>query len=188
MDEQALLAALRVQDESALAYAIKHFGGYVAAVVRNTLGTQATAEDVEELVSDVFVALWKNAPRFRESTSFKPWLAVVARNTSLKWCRTAHPLESLNDDVAATVAAARSTIDDEVLHSIMQHAQQEQLHEALCQLEPQDRQLFERHYLKDESIGSIARQTGMNRSTIKSRLFRNRRKLKEHLSQGGNLQ
>ena len=223
MNEQELLADLRANDETALERVIEHFGGYVAAVVRNALGSQATAEDIEELVSDVFVALWKNASRLREGTSLKPWLAVVARNAALKWCRTAHhcvPLSALGDTVAATKAtmgtlgtlgklgtpstagamgalgaagtrgasaATGAMNDDEVVLSLLENARHEQLHEALRTLAPQDRELFERHYLKDESIGSIANQTGMNRSTIKSRLFRNRQKLKRQLSQGGNL-
>jgi RNA polymerase sigma-70 factor (ECF subfamily) len=177
VDERELLAQLRMKNERALKQAIQHFSGYVAAVVRNTLGSQATAEDVEELISDVFVALWKNAPRLREDTSFKPWLAVVARNASLKWTRTAHSTEPLSDDVAATAVG-----DDDVVHSLLEREQQEQLFRALCELAPHEQHLVERHYLADESIGSIAQRTGMNQSTIKSQLFRSRKKLRNKLS------
>ncbi|MDR1422879.1 MAG: hypothetical protein LBI64_08480, partial [Coriobacteriales bacterium] len=88
--DRRLLKALRKGDRQALERAIDEYGGYVAAVVRHTLDDargQLRSEDCEELVSDVFVALWRTAPRLRADSRLKPWLAVVARNQALNWAR-----------------------------------------------------------------------------------------------------
>ena len=64
------------------------YAPYVAGVIKRVLGNLGTQEDLEELSSDVFVALWRQAPSLREDTSLKLWLGVVARNQGLKHLRS----------------------------------------------------------------------------------------------------
>ena len=58
-DDQKILRGLKRQDSAALEAAIRRYSGYVAAVIGNQLGSFAAGEDIEELASDVFVALWQ---------------------------------------------------------------------------------------------------------------------------------
>lgn len=79
-----LLLRLRDKDQSALALAIRQYSKYVAAVVKKTLGPMGTPQDLEELTSDAFAALWENAEKLRDDSDLKYWLAVVARNASIR--------------------------------------------------------------------------------------------------------
>ena len=60
--EQKLLEALRTQEPWGLEAAINRYAPYVAGVIKRVLGNLGTQEDLEELSSDVFVALWRQAP------------------------------------------------------------------------------------------------------------------------------
>ena len=59
--EQKLLEALRTQEPWGLEAAINRYAPYVAGVIKRVLGNLGTQEDLEELSSDVFVALWRQA-------------------------------------------------------------------------------------------------------------------------------
>ena len=85
--DRKLLAALRAREPQGLEEAIGRYSPYVAGVLRKVLGQLGTQEDLEELSSDVFVALWQSAEGLREDSDLKLWLGVVARNRALKHLR-----------------------------------------------------------------------------------------------------
>ena len=86
--DRKLLAALQAQNPQGLEDAIHRYSPYVAGVIRRVLGQLGTREDLEELSSDVFVALLKSAGTLREDSNLKLWLGVVARNRALKHLRS----------------------------------------------------------------------------------------------------
>lgn len=79
-----ILTRLRDRDQAALETAIRRYSGYVAAVVKKTLGDDCARQDIEELTADAFVALWANAGKLRDDSDLKYWLAIVVRNASLR--------------------------------------------------------------------------------------------------------
>ena len=60
MTEEKLLEGLKQQKSEALEALILQYNRYVAAVIAVILGTSCCREDVEELASDVFVAVWNH--------------------------------------------------------------------------------------------------------------------------------
>lgn len=178
MTDFELIAGLKRGDPAALEAAMDRYGGYVMAVVQHTLGASAAEEDKEELVSDAFVTLWRKANALAPDSRLKTWLAVVARNAALNRLRALRPGEELQEDLMATDGA-------EVSAPVERREQAELLRQAVDGLPVEDKALFLRHYYGHQSIPDIAQQTGMNASTIKSRLHRGRRALKDSLLQKG---
>ncbi|MDR0347036.1 MAG: sigma-70 family RNA polymerase sigma factor, partial [Coriobacteriales bacterium] len=158
-NQQVLLKALRRRDVHALEAVIDEYGGYVMAVALHTLGSLGNRQDAEEIVSDVFVALWKNAAKLAPDSNLKPWLAVVARNTSLKRLRTLKPVQSFDaqtDEVLATLAVLQSASYDEPGAS---DETDEQMTDVLFEgLSSIDRELLQRHYGEEQSISDIAQE------------------------------
>ena len=89
-----ILTRLRDRDQAALETAIRRYSGYVAAVVKKTLGDDCARQDIEELTADAFVALWANAGKLRDDSDLKYWLAIVVRNASLRRRQTPRPLRA----------------------------------------------------------------------------------------------
>ena len=56
------------------------FYGYVYIIVKNGVSSHITDEDVEEIISDVFVAIWKNSDNLSATTDLKAYLAGTAKN------------------------------------------------------------------------------------------------------------
>lgn len=59
IEDTDLLRRLRRKSAGALEEAVRQYGAYVMAVIRNRSRDVLTAEDQEEIASDVFVSLWR---------------------------------------------------------------------------------------------------------------------------------
>lgn len=83
IDEQKLLHKLKKKDRGSLEKIIKRYTPYVSAVVYHTIGGAAAYEDIEEVISDAFIALWKNAAAIdEEKGSMRSYLGAIARNAA----------------------------------------------------------------------------------------------------------
>lgn len=167
-----LLARLREKDPSALELAIHRYSAYVAAVIRKTLGTAGTAQDIEELSSDAFVALWENAGKLQDDSDLKYWLAVVARNATIKYRAKLNDNPPLEDNLI---------FDGDPAGPMEQEEQNRLVRRAVDGMEPVDREVFLRHYFWHQSVHEIADEMSKNQSAIKSRLARGREKLRKVL-------
>lgn len=85
MDENSALRALCMRDEGALGWFIDRYTAYVATIVNNMLLPRLAASDAEEVVADVFLALWHNAANIR-SGGVRAYLGAIARNKSRDPC------------------------------------------------------------------------------------------------------
>ena len=63
MDERVLLKKLKNKSEKALEETIQKYTAYVTTIIKEIVNTRATAEDIEELVADTFIALWSTSER-----------------------------------------------------------------------------------------------------------------------------
>ncbi len=177
MDEKTLTAALRKGERRALDRAMERYTAYLSAVVRRTLGSAGSAQDVEELVSDAFLALWRHREDLR-GESVKPWLAAVARNRAVDWLRSSRPASlPLEDRADAAVPGPEDEVERRTFAA--------ELFAAVEDLPEPDRALVEGYYYEGRKLKDLAKTLGLPAATAKTRLFRARQKLKETLTKGG---
>lgn len=179
MEEQKLAQRLRQGDRFALNRAMDAYTSYLSSVVWRAMGPAATAQDVEEVVSDAFLALWRHREELVPEKGVKSWLAAVARNRAIDRLRSS-PLPSLPLDAAEE--AASGTSPDQELEQRMSAAR---LWAAVEQLGPPDDVLVTRFYYEGDKLKDIAAGLGLSVPAAKTRLCRARRKLKVILTEGG---
>ncbi len=167
-----MLKRLQKGDESALTWFIDRYGGYVYTVIRSISGPD---EGAEELSSDVFFALWQSAGQLR-GESIKPWLAAVARNMAK------HRLTGREDALPLEEGLADPL---DVEREVEQREQKRLVNEALLAMPHPDREIFYRYYYFYQPVKDIAAALDMNPATVKTRLHRGRKQLKDKLTQGG---
>lgn len=177
MTERELLRALRRGDTRAVEAAIDLCGAYVAAVIHNQLGRLSSPEDVEELSSDVFLALWQNREKLR-GDSLRPWLGTVARNRARSHLRKLGELTVPEDELLTVATDCTETLASE-------RERRRTLARAVSELGEPDGEIFVRRYYYNQSIPNIAAETGLHPENIKTRLRRGREKLKAILEKGG---
>lgn len=83
---KCLITIGATQDKSAFVALFKHFTPRVISFLKQ--GGQIPTETAEELVQEVMIKVWRNAPSFSaEQASASTWIYTIARNTRIDWLR-----------------------------------------------------------------------------------------------------
>ncbi len=171
MTEEGLLNSLKKHRPGSLERAIEIYTPYVSVIVYNIIGAAMTKEDVEEAVSDVFIALWRSAHRLDgKKGTLRSYLGAAARSCAVKKLRELRPHDCLDDNTADMCRGTAREIEE--------REEYETLISLIKTLGEPDSEIFLRHYWYGESTAQIAAVTGVNRSTITTKLQRGRSKLK----------
>ncbi len=172
-----LAARLRLGDTAALEEAMDRYAAYAAKIIAAYIGRTLPPEDLEEVLSDVFVNLWNG--RARIEGEIRPYLAAIARNAARQKLRTFRPADALPEDWSPPDGAP---LPQEQLERWERSAS---LHQAVDALPGEDRALFIRFYYLEQTVDEIAAATGQKPATLRVRLHRGRKRLKEFLQKRG---
>jgi RNA polymerase sigma-70 factor (ECF subfamily) len=178
MTEEKLLHRLRRHKQDALEALIGQYNNYVCAVIINTLGQNFSQEDVKEIASDVFLAVWDHADAIHLG-KLKAYLGTAARNKSKDFRRKQQTLPMDLDEVPALTDG--KTPESQLLRQ----EQQELVRKAVLELPQPDREIFLRYYYYLQTSAQIAEAMGMEDSTVRGRLMRGRNHLKQMLLKEG---
>ena len=151
------------------------FARHHARVYRFTLrliGSEAAAED---LTSDVFLAVWRQAHRFEARSSVTTWLLAIARYKALAELRR-RP-ETSSDEASAETS---DPADDPEASFEIKH-RGEILRNCLTRLSPPHREIIDLVYYHEKSVHEAAEILGIPGNTVKTRMFHARKKLSELL-------
>lgn len=180
-DDLKLIQGLKKQDENALNICINRYQSYVSYIVANIIGESLPNEDKEEIIVDVFLSIWNHADSIDTSisSSLKPYIGTIARNKSRNRLRSLvkHNTICLDDEIVVDKNDFTEDLINKELNEI--------LLETINMLNQDERVCFLKYYYYEKSIRVISKETGINESTIKSKLSRGRNKLKELLERRG---
>lgn len=178
MTDKELIDAMAAGDEKALYEISRAFSAYVCTVIRNTSNGLLSAQDTEELCSDVFFNLWNHRERLDIDIGLKPYLSVCARNAAKNRLRALkQPHEDIDElDFASDIDIERAAELNAMMRCIDR---------ALSELSEEDRTVFLRYFFYGEKTAVIAKAEGIGESTVRSKLSRTKKKLREYLKQRG---
>ena len=148
------------------------------AIIRNRSRGVLTAEDQEEIASNVFLSLWRGAKGITRG-QLRPWLGAVARNRTTDAMRRKQVFVPLEDDTPVLLG--------ELWERMYETQRCEAVQKALLALSDEDREIFYRFYDLAQTTAQIAEDLHLNASTVRSRLLRGRQTLRKQLCKGGML-
>jgi len=128
----------------------------------------------DDLLSDVFLDVWRKATSFERRSSVSTWLLAIARHKALSARRRRSDVE-LNAELASTVA---DPADNPEL-VLQKKNREELLRHSLARLSPEHGEVIDLTYYHGKSIKEIADIIGINEATVKSRTFYARKRLAE---------
>jgi len=135
------------------------------------VGSEALAED---LLSEVFLDVWRQADRFEGRSSVSTWLMSIARYKALS-ARRVRTEDELTEEIVAAIA---DTSDDPEA-ALQEKDRGELLRQALTHLSREHREIIDLVYYHERSIAECAEIVGIPAATVKTRMFYARRKLAE---------
>ena len=172
-----LIKRLNKHDHTAFEEIVHKYLPLVSTVVYNIGESKLTKEDMEEVISDVFVTLWRNTDKIIEG-KLKGYLCSIARTKTLDklYYIKEPPLDidnlQLEDDFYVEgIAEANETA--------------EVLQQLISEIPEPDREILIRYYYYRQTAPQIAEKLRMKLPTVKSKLKRTREKLRRKLTERG---
>jgi RNA polymerase sigma-70 factor (ECF subfamily) len=124
----------------------------------------------EDLLSEVFLDVWRQAGRFQCRSSVSTWLMSIARHKALSAVAGGR---ILNWTKKSGATVADPTDDSEV--ALQQNDRNELLRRALTRLSPEHRQVVDLVYYHEKSVDEVAHILDVPPATVKSRMFHARK-------------
>jgi RNA polymerase sigma-70 factor (ECF subfamily) len=146
---------------------------FILRLVRN----EATAED---LVSEVFLDVWRQAGKFEGRSAASTWMLSIARFKALSALRRKSEQE-LDDAMAETIVDDA----DDPQASLQKKDTGDVLRQAISTLSAEHREIIDLVYYHEKSVEEVAQIVGIPEATVKTRMFYARKKLGELLKQQG---
>jgi RNA polymerase sigma factor (sigma-70 family) len=174
-DDELLAIRCQLGEAAGFEDLIARWHGPLWGFVRRLMGDDDAAR---EILQDIWLRVIRGIPRLRDGSKLRAWLFGIARRTLMdrlrdQYARTrALDLEVDVDEIPTEPPA--DEIDD-----------WDGLERALEQLPLLDREAITLFYLQELSLNEIAEALKVPVGTVKSRLFRGRRLLRQRMSEGG---
>jgi RNA polymerase sigma-70 factor, ECF subfamily len=130
----------------------------------------------EDLLSDVFLDVWRQAAKFEARSSVSTWLLAIARYKGLSARRRRIDAE-FGEEVAVIIA---DPADNPEL-VLQKKNQAELVRQSLARLSPEHGEIIDLVYYHGKSVREVAEIVGVAAATVKTRMFYARKKLAELL-------
>ena len=179
--EHNLIQAARNGDQAAFGELVQQYQKRVFALAVRMCPTPELAE---EAAQEAFLAAWQGLPFFRGDSAFATWLYRLTSNACVDLLRkeNRHQGPSLDDEtVSAEVPDPTPTPEK----AVEQQELRRQIEAGLQTLSPEHREVLILREIQQLSYDEIA-VLSLDLGTVKSRINRGRRQLREFLLKQGN--
>jgi len=149
-------------------------------VFRFVLRLMRDQSAAEDLISEVFLDVWRQAGQFEGRSAVSTWMLAIARFKALSALRR-RPDEALDE---ATAAAIEDPSDDPEI-SLEKKDKGVMIRKCLAGLSAEHREIIDLVYYHERSVEEAAAIVGVPENTVKTRMFYARKKLAELLKAAG---
>lgn len=157
---------------------MENYSNYISTIIRNSY-IELSSEDIEEVLLDVFLTLWKNQEKLDINKSMSAYISGITKNLikyKYRQCKENQNIEEYEEKLI-------DSLNIEIM--ILQNERQNVIAEELEKIKQEDKEIFIEYYYDDKSIKEISKIFNMSESKIKSKLFRVRKRLNKVLKKRG---
>ena len=148
-------------------------------------------QDAEDMAQEAFLKVWRALPDYRWESRFSVWLYRIVSNVCLDWLRrqAKRPTVSLSVEDDEGEEAERELPDGRQSPErlLEQKLTREAVQRGLETLPDEQRQILLLREIRGLSYEEIGQALALEPGTVKSRLFRARKKLADWLVRDGNI-
>ena len=177
-DDAQLIQRVLEGDDTAFSVLVRKYQKPVHALVWRKIGDFHIAEDITQ---DTFLKAYQKLSTLKKPQRFASWLYVIATNDCKMWIRKKRLSTQSLEDINST-ALEGATYSGYVIAENEQEtaeAQREVVKKLLAKLQESERTVITLHYLGGMTYKEISEFLGVSVGTIKTRVYRARRRLKK---------
>ena len=166
MQQEKWIQKIRAGDQAAFQ---EFYDAYAGAAIRTASVITRNREMAKDAVQETFIRVYRQIGSFNPDLPFDPWFYRILTNECLRLMKKESPLSTIEtheNDPSLTEESFDQLTD---------------LYEVIQALDDHHRIPLILKYIKGFTEKEIADILGLNQNTVKSRLFKGRKRLKEHL-------
>ena len=175
--DEALIGTIAAGDRRAMQALYARHNVRIYRFVLRLTNDSSLAEDI---VSEVFIDVWRGAQGFKAKSRVSTWMLAIARHKALSALRRRSD-EQLDEDTAAVIADpaddAETTANTRDRSAIVQ--------QCLPQLSALHREVLDLVYYHEKSVNEVAEIVGAPANTVKTRMFYARKRMQALLEAPG---
>ncbi len=157
---------------------MQNYTPYIYTIIKNKNSNLAN-EDIEEIISDVFLAVWKNREKLDIDKEMSSYLVGITKNLYNKKIRNKNNTTDITN-------YENSLFETEDIETKVESTQREKAIMLLVNdMKKEDKNIFTLYYYNSRSMKDIANILNISENKVKSRLFRIRNKIKRYLEKRG---
>jgi len=167
--DEALVRGIAQGDKRAMQVLFARHNVRVFRFIVRLLGDSAPAED---LVSEVFLDVWRKAHQFEGRSQVSTWLLGIARYKALTHLRR-RTVDQLDEEAAHAIEDPADSP-----YSVLEKKDEGVLlRKALTQLSPAHREIIDLTYYHERSMGEVSEILQIPEATVRTRMFYARKHL-----------
>ncbi len=175
LDSQLVKHALQ-GDKNAFATLVRKYEKPIYNFAYRMIGD---AEEAKDTTQEVFIKVWSSLKSFKPEYKFSSWLYAIATNNCIDRLKKRKPPQPLDHELESTEHIEKNFEQKEV---------QQEVQSALLNLQPKYRAVLILKYLKDFSIAEIGKTMNLPVNTVKVRLHRGRKLLRDVVSEANRIE
>ena len=155
------------------------FYGYVYIIVKNGVSIYLTDEDIEEITSDVFIAVWNNSKEISNTIDIKAYLSGTAKNI----IKNKYRKNEINFSISEY---EEKMIDNSNLEKQAEENEQSIIiKNTLKTLKKEEYTVFIMFYYENRTTKEIAEHLNCTDGKVKVIIHKIKKKIKRNLEDGG---
>ena len=174
-DERELIERCRTGDDTAFAELVDRYKDLVYGLIYRMVGDRGLADD---LAQDVFLKVHRGLPYFRGEARLSTWIFRIVQNVCVQARSGRPPHVPLDDGIGGDRPPRQFGSEDRAFDSL---EDRDRLDKALARLPPNYRMLVVAHYIKGVQYEALAEALNLPLGTVKTHLYRAKRRLRELL-------
>lgn len=179
-DDDILVAQFKAGDRNAFGKIMEKYHARMFSYVKRYVNIN---EDIQDIVQDIFIKVFKALPNWEPRASFQTWLYTIAKNRCIDHFRahsrrTTYSLDDEEEQIERPIATGLRSNPERVAR---EKEIGRYIRDALVQLSPKQRDVFILYHYEDLQIKEIAEVLGISEGTVKVHHHRAMNKLKDIL-------
>lgn len=161
-----------------LAKIVNDYTNYIFMIIKNITKDILSDEDIEELISDVFLVVWKNKEKLEKDMPLKPYIAGVSKNIAknkLRENKTSYNSLETEDEI-------KSSMD---VNEMLESKEEFEIISNELQKLGDDSKIFTMFYYEGKKTKQIANILGYTEFNVSTKLHRIKKKIKQALENRG---
>lgn len=178
MDDSKLIKAYLVDNKLDIRQIVNEYSSYIFIIVKNMTKDLISDEDIEEIISDVFLVVWKNQNKLKKDMPLKPYISGVTKNVVKSKLRN-------NKNLCSLLKLEDNVKSDFNVISVLESMEESEIISNELDKSPIDSKIFIMFYYQGMKVKEIAKKLEYTEFNINTKLHRIRKRIKKALEERG---